>query len=155
MRERVASPEWPPAQLAVRAERHGVHAVRAGLEGWARGPAGDRVPEPDRAVGVGAGEELAVRAERHVVHARRGGEQDGSHPIGGIDGQVVRAGLARWASGMMLLVRVGNIVHGCPGDGRCGQDEGGKTSHYRAPPVHATTCMANATGTRAMATTGT
>ena len=39
------------------------------MEGRADGLAGGRVPQPHRAVAVGAGQQLAVGAERHPVHA--------------------------------------------------------------------------------------
>ena len=52
---------------------------RSGLEGRADGLAGDRVPQPHRAVAVGAGQQLAIRAERHPRHAVLG--------AGGVEGR--------------------------------------------------------------------
>src|SRR5262252_3553084 len=43
-----------------------------GRRGRAGGLAGGRVPQPDRAVAVGAGQQLAVRAERHPGYAVAG-----------------------------------------------------------------------------------
>ena len=80
-----------------RAERHPGH-VHAAVESGvgldsADGLAGGRVPQPHRAVAVGAGQQLAVRAERHPVHAGRVGGQDAVLLLLGQQGRHGRAGL--------------------------------------------------------------
>jgi hypothetical protein len=58
--------------LAVRAERHPVHAQAAAAgdgDGCADLAAGGDVPQPGRPVAACGGQECAVRAERHPVHA--------------------------------------------------------------------------------------
>ena len=54
--------------------------LRAGVspKSSADGPAGGRVPQPDGAVGAGAGQQLAVRAERHPGHAALGARISGA-----------------------------------------------------------------------------
>ena len=63
-------------------------------EGSTDGLAGARVPEPHRAVAVGAGQHLAIRAERHPGHvtarARISWEGTVGWPVPGFHSRTVR-----------------------------------------------------------------
>ena len=137
----------------------------AGVQRRADGAAGGRVPQPHRAVAVGAGQQLAVGAERHPVHDGRVGGQhalllllgqqgrDGGRGLaGGEDGPGGDGELARGhAIGAidveafggelagqgdgMLVAGAGGVVDGDPGGGDGGQGQGQQASDHCLPPA--------------------